>query len=45
MSMGARVGHNQEDGDPQYQETPPLLLPQINRISVGYHVRGEDDST
>ena len=27
---GARVGHIQQDGDSQQQETVPLLLPQLN---------------
>ena len=43
-SMGARVGRSQQDGDAQQQEAAPLFLPQLNRISEAYHVRGEDAS-
>jgi hypothetical protein len=41
---GASGGLSSQDGDAQQQETAPLLLPQLNRLSEAYHVRGEDAS-
>ena len=42
--VGASGGLSSQDGDAQQQEAAPLLLPQLNRLSQAYHVRGEDAS-
>ena len=39
-----RVGRSQQNGDAQWQEAGPLLLPQLTRLHETYHSRGEDDS-
>ena len=41
---GVSGGLSSQDGDAQQQEDAPLLLPQVNRLSEAYHVRGEDGS-
>ena len=42
---GASGALSSQDGDDaQQQEAAPLLLPQLNRLSEAYHVRGEDAS-